>query len=122
LNIKPSSRSASSLSFTWDPPEKNKQYGVIISYTACVSQSQDGPCFEIFTTSKREWIVRNLNASSKYYIRVLARNKAGSSVYSESKGFFTNGSKFNTNILILSVTDETSFSICALQQFASLSS
>ena len=98
LNIKTSSRSTSSLSFTWDPPEKDKQNGVIISYTACVSHSENGPCLEIFITSKREWLVRNLNASTKYYVRVLASNKAGSSVYSGSKGFFTNGSKYNLHI------------------------
>ncbi|CAB3990869.1 receptor-type tyrosine- phosphatase S-like isoform X2 [Paramuricea clavata] len=91
VNIKSTSRSASSLSFTWDSPEKDKQNGVIISYTACVSHSENGPCLEIFTTSKREWIVRNLNASTKYYVRVLATNKAGSSAYSGSKAFFMNG-------------------------------
>ncbi|CAB4021293.1 Receptor-type tyrosine- phosphatase delta, partial [Paramuricea clavata] len=91
LNITISSRSTSSLSFTWDPPEKYKQNGVIISYTACVSHSENGPCLEIFTTSKREWLVRNLNPSTKYYVRVLSSNKAGNSAYSESKGFFTNG-------------------------------
>ena len=107
LNIKTSSRSTSSLSFTWDPPEKDKQNGVIITYTACVSHSENGPCLEIFTTSKREWIVRNLNALTKYYVRVLAINKAGSSVYSGSKGFFTNGSKYNLHIWILSVVKKT---------------
>ncbi|CAB3989971.1 Receptor-type tyrosine- phosphatase delta, partial [Paramuricea clavata] len=91
LNIKTSSRSASSLSFTWDPPEKDKQNGVIISYTACVSHSENGPCFKIYITSEREWIVRNLNVSTKYYVRVLSSNKVGSSAYSQSEGFFTNG-------------------------------
>jgi hypothetical protein len=86
------------LSFIWDPPEKDKQNGVIVTYTACVSQSENGPCSEIFTTSKREWIVRNSNASTKYYVQVLASNKAGSSAYSGSKGFFTNGSKYNLYI------------------------
>ena len=95
------------MSFTWDPPEKDKKNGVIITYTACVSHSENGPCLEIFTTSKSEWLVRNLNASTKYYVRVLASNKAGSSSYSGSKGFFTNGSKYNMNIWILSVVKKT---------------
>ena len=98
LNIKTSSRSTSSLSFTWDPPEKDKQNGVISHYTACVSHSENGPCFKIYTTIKKELVVRNLNASTKYYVRVLASNKAGSSAYSGSKGFFTNGSKYKMNI------------------------
>jgi hypothetical protein len=83
------------LSFTWDPPEKDKQNGFLISYTACVSHSASDPCFQTFITSEREWLVRNLNASTKYYIRVRASNKGGSNAYSGSIGFFTNGSKFH---------------------------
>ena len=98
LNIKTTSRTSSSLSFTWNPPEKDKQNGVVISYTACVSLSENGLCFQSFTTNEREWIVRKLNSSTKYYFRVLAKNKVGSSAYSESKGIFTNGSKFDINV------------------------
>ena len=93
LYIKTTSRSTSSLSLTWDPPEKDKQNGVIISYTACVSQSENEACFQKFTINTTEWDIRNLNASTKYCIRVLASNKAGNSPYSESKGFFTNESE-----------------------------
>jgi hypothetical protein len=93
LNIKTSSTSASSLSFTWDPPEKDKQNGVIISYTACVSHSENGRCFQTFTTNKREWVVRHLTAPTKYYVRILASTKIGHGNYSESRGFLTNGSK-----------------------------
>ncbi|CAB4030574.1 receptor-type tyrosine- phosphatase delta-like isoform X2, partial [Paramuricea clavata] len=91
LNIKTTSRSASSLSFIWDPPEKTKQNGVIISYTACVSHSIIGQCFQTFITRKKEWLVGNCNASTKYYVRVLANTKVGHGNFSESKGFFTNG-------------------------------
>ncbi|CAB3978864.1 Receptor-type tyrosine- phosphatase delta [Paramuricea clavata] len=90
LNIKTTSRSASSLSFTWDPPEKDKQNGVIISYTACVSHSENGHCFQTFATNKREWVARHLTASTKYYVRILASTKVGHGNYSESRGFFTN--------------------------------
>jgi hypothetical protein len=84
------------LFFTWDPPDTTKQNGVIISYTACVSHSEDEPCFQTFTTSERNWLVGNLNSSTKYYVRVLASTKVGHGNYSElSKGFFTNGSKYN---------------------------
>ncbi len=93
LDIKITSRSVSSLAFTWDPPENSKQNGDIISYTACLSVSENGSCFQKFTTSEREWLVRNLNASTKYYNRVLAGTKVGHGNYSESKGFFTNGRK-----------------------------
>ena len=39
-------------------------------------------------------MIRNLNASTKYYVRVLASTKVGRGNYSDSKGKFTNGSKF----------------------------
>ncbi|CAB4038919.1 Receptor-type tyrosine- phosphatase delta, partial [Paramuricea clavata] len=91
LNIRSTSRSTSSFSLTWDPPEKEKQNGVIISYTACVSHSENGSCFRTYITSERKWLVSNLNVSTKYYVRVRASNKAGSSIYSGSEGFFTNG-------------------------------
>ena len=93
LNIKTTSRTTSSLSLTWDPPTKDKQNGVIISYSACVSQSENGTCFQKFTFNTRKWDVRNLNPSTTYYVRVLASNKAGDGPYSESKGFLTNASK-----------------------------
>jgi hypothetical protein len=95
LNIKTTSRSVSSLLVTWDPPEKTKQNGVIISYTACVSHSENSPCFQIFISSKGQWLVGNLIVSTKYFVRVLASTKAGHGNYSKSKEFFTNGSKYN---------------------------
>ncbi|XP_028416861.1 uncharacterized protein LOC114541076 [Dendronephthya gigantea] len=91
LNIKTTSRSTSSLSFIWDPPEKSKQNGVIMGYTVCVSKSKNGDCFQSFTITERNWVVRDLNPLTKYYIRVQASTKAGRGNYSESKGFFTNG-------------------------------
>jgi hypothetical protein len=43
---------------------------------------------------KTDWLVRNLNTSTKYYVRVLASTTVGVGNYSESRGFFTNGSKY----------------------------
>ena len=92
-NIKTTSRTTSSLSLTWDPPKKDKQNDVIISYSACVSHSENGSCFQKFIFHTRKWDVRNLNPSTAYYVRVLASNKAGDGPYSESKEFLTNASK-----------------------------
>ncbi|CAB4018844.1 tyrosine- phosphatase Lar isoform X1, partial [Paramuricea clavata] len=106
-HIKTTSRSASLLSVIWDPPEKAKQNGVIVSYTACVSHSENGLCFQTFITRGREWLVGNLNSSTKYYVRVLASTKVGHGNYSESKGFFTNGTFVPdkpTNLTITSIT------------------
>ncbi|CAB4036285.1 retinoschisin-like, partial, partial [Paramuricea clavata] len=90
VNIRTTSRSASSLFFAWDVDhsQTTKQHGVIISYTACVSRSENGPCFQKFITSERKWLVRNLNASTKYYVRVFASTKVGHG-NSDSRGVFT---------------------------------
>ncbi|CAB3981686.1 Receptor-type tyrosine- phosphatase delta, partial [Paramuricea clavata] len=98
LNIRTTSRSASSLSFAWDPPDTTKQNGVIISYTVCISHSENGACFQTFNTGVRKWLVINLNPLSKYYVRVLASTKVGHGNYSESKGLFTSG-----NLVLLPV-------------------
>ena len=68
--------------------------GVIASYTACISHLENAPCFQTFNTMKTDWLVRNLNTSTKYYVRVLASTTVGVGNYSESRGFFTNGSKY----------------------------
>jgi hypothetical protein len=86
---------------TWDPPEKTKRNGIIISYTACISHSENGVCFQRFFSGENEWLIRHLNASTKYYIRVFASTKVGHGNYRESIGFFTNASK--KNIYIISI-------------------
>ncbi|XP_046857669.1 uncharacterized protein LOC124451082 [Xenia sp. Carnegie-2017] len=69
LNIRSTSRSSSSLTFAWHPPEKNKQHGVIVSYTSCLSKIKNGSCFKTFTSTNREWSVMKLNASTKYFFK-----------------------------------------------------
>ena len=95
LNIRCTSRSAFSLSFAWDPPEKTKQNGIIIAYTACLSHLENGFCFQNFSKSKRELFVEKLRPSTKYYIRVMASTKIGHGNYSESNMFYTDESKYN---------------------------
>ncbi|CAB4006567.1 Receptor-type tyrosine- phosphatase delta, partial [Paramuricea clavata] len=90
LNIGTTSRGTSSLYLAWDPPETSKQNGVIISYRACVSHSENGPCFQTFITGERKWLVGNLNPSTKYYVRVRGSTKVGHGNFSENKGYFTN--------------------------------
>jgi hypothetical protein len=89
--------SSSSLSVTWEPPEKDKRNGIIVNYTACISlfsHEESEPCFKEQNTEKEILVIENLNASTKYYVRVLASTKVGPGPYSESRGKFTNGSKF----------------------------
>ena len=79
---------------TWEPPEKNKTNGIIVNYTVCISHEERKPCFKEYTTKEKMLVVSNLNASTKYYVRVLASTKVGRGNYTKSKGKFTNGSKF----------------------------
>ena len=86
--------SSSSLSVTWEPPEKDKRNGMIVSYTVCISHEESKPCFREQTTREKMLVIASLNASTKYYVRVLASTKVGPGNYSESKGKRTNGGKF----------------------------
>ena len=93
MNVTAIAESSSSLSVTWEPPEKDKINGMIVSYTVCISHEESKLCFKEQTTEEKMLSFTSLNASTKYYVRVLASTKVGSGSYSESKGKFTNGSK-----------------------------
>jgi hypothetical protein len=93
LNVTVTAESSSSLSVTWEPPEKDKKNGIIVSYTVCISHKESKPCFKEQTTEEKMLVIASLNDSTKYYVRVLASTKVGRGNYSESKGKFTNGSK-----------------------------
>ena len=88
-------QNSSSLSVTWEPPEKDKRNGMIVNYTVCMSHEESEPCFKEQTTKEKMLVIGSLNASTKYYVRVLASTKVGHGPYSESRGKFINGSKFS---------------------------
>ena len=94
LNVTITAESSSSLSVTWEPPEEDKRNGEIVNYTVCIFQEESKPCFQENTTTKMEKVIGNLNAATKYYVRVLASTKVGRGKYSESKTKITNGGKF----------------------------
>ena len=85
--------SSSSLSVTWEPPEKDKRNGIIVSYTVCISHEESEPCFKKQTTKEKMLVIGSLNVSTKYYVPVFASTKVGPGPYSESKGKLTNESK-----------------------------
>ncbi|XP_028402632.1 uncharacterized protein LOC114525467 [Dendronephthya gigantea] len=91
LNVKVTAESSSSLSVTWDPPEEEKRNGVIVNYIVCISHEETKPCFKQHTTEKMMLVIDSLNASTKYFVRVLASTKVGRGNYSKSQGIFTNG-------------------------------
>ncbi|CAB4004153.1 Receptor-type tyrosine- phosphatase delta, partial [Paramuricea clavata] len=91
LNVAVTAESSSSLSVTWEPPEKDKRNGIIVNYTVCISHEESKPCFEEQNTKDMMLVIASLIDSTKYYVRVLASTKVGRGPYSESRGKFTNG-------------------------------
>jgi hypothetical protein len=67
---------------------------MIINYTVCISHEESKLCFKKQTTKENMLVIAGLNVSTKYYVRVLASTNVGPGDYSESKGKFTNESKF----------------------------
>ena len=59
----------------------------------CVSHEEKRTCIRENTTDEKSFVSRNLNASTKYYVSVLASTRVGRGNYSESVEKFTNGSK-----------------------------
>lgn len=84
-------RSPSSLTFTWEPPKNKGQHSVKFNYTTCLSKTENGVCFLTFKSMNREWTVQDLNASTKYFIKILANGTMGQDFHGESAGFYTNG-------------------------------
>ena len=105
--------SSSSLSVTWEPPEKDKRNGIIVSYTVCISHEESESCFKEQTAKEKMLVIASLNASTKYYVRVLASTKIGRGPYSESKGKVTNGSKcrlgYTRNAIFINMHEACSF-------------
>ncbi|XP_028402625.1 receptor-type tyrosine-protein phosphatase F-like isoform X2 [Dendronephthya gigantea] len=106
LNVTVTTKNSSSLSVTWNPPEEEKRNGVIVNYTVCISHEETKPCFKEHTTEKMMLVIDSLNASTKYYVRVLASTKVGRGNYSKSQGIFTNGERTEmaTNKTITTLT------------------
>ena len=95
VKINVTSKSSSSLGVTWELPAEDKSNGDIVSYTVCISRKETQPCFEEYTTKKKMLVIGNLNASTKYNVRVLVNTNIGRVSYSKSKAKFTNGGKFS---------------------------
>ena len=93
-NVTVMARNSSSLSVSWKEPDEDKKNGIITNYTVCISHFKAGPCFKSYTTSRQNMIVANLNSSTKYSVRVLARTRVGSGNFSLDLERFTNGSKY----------------------------
>ena len=93
-NVKVTAESTSSLSVTWETPEESQRNGEIVNYTVCISHEGKKPCFEEHTIEEKMIVIENLNASTKYYVRVLASTKVGPGNYSECARKFTNAGKY----------------------------
>ena len=80
-NVKVTAESPSALSVTWEPPEEDKRNGEIVNYTVCISHEENKPCFEKYTIKEKVIVIGNLNAATKYYVRVFASTKVGPGNY-----------------------------------------
>jgi hypothetical protein len=93
LEVTVVAKSSSSLSVTWNKPERDKRKGIIVNYTLCISHEEIKPCFKEYTTTEKILVIDNLNISTEYYVRVLASTKVGRGMYSNSTKKFTNAGK-----------------------------
>ena len=93
LNVKIVAISSSSLSVTWQPPDKNNRNGKIVSYTVCITQLEDKTCSMNYTTKEQRLEINYLKAETKYYVRVLPSAKVGYGIYSNNTWVLTNGCK-----------------------------
>ncbi|XP_046858342.1 receptor-type tyrosine-protein phosphatase F-like isoform X1 [Xenia sp. Carnegie-2017] len=91
LNVKIVALSSSSLSVTWQSPDKNKTNGKIVNYTVCITHLENETCSMKYMIKEQPLNVNNVKPGTKYYVRVLASTIVGSGCYSNVTWVFTNG-------------------------------
>ncbi|XP_046858195.1 receptor-type tyrosine-protein phosphatase U-like isoform X6 [Xenia sp. Carnegie-2017] len=91
LNVQIVALSSSSLSVTWEPPDKNKTNGKIVNYTVCITHLENETCSMKYMIEEQRLDINNVKPGTKYYVRVLASTIVGSGCYSNVTWVFTNG-------------------------------
>ncbi|XP_046858714.1 receptor-type tyrosine-protein phosphatase F-like [Xenia sp. Carnegie-2017] len=91
LNVQIVALSSSSLSVTWEPPDKNKTNGKIVNYTVCITHFENETCSMKYMIEEQHLDINNVKPGTKYYVRVLASTIVGSGCYSNVTWVFTNG-------------------------------
>ncbi|XP_046858811.1 uncharacterized protein LOC124452272 [Xenia sp. Carnegie-2017] len=91
LNVQIVALSSSSLSVTWEPPDKKKTNGKIVSYTVCITHLENETCSMKYMIEEQRLDINNVKPGTKYYVRVLASTIVGSGCYSNVTWVFTNG-------------------------------
>ncbi|XP_046840184.1 tyrosine-protein phosphatase 10D-like [Xenia sp. Carnegie-2017] len=91
LNVQIVALSSSSLSVTWEPPDKNKTNGKIVSYTVCITHLENENCSMKYMNEEQRLDINNVKQGTKYYVRVLASTIVGAGCYSNGTWVFTNG-------------------------------
>ncbi|XP_046858344.1 receptor-type tyrosine-protein phosphatase delta-like [Xenia sp. Carnegie-2017] len=91
LNVQIVALRSSSLSVTWEPPDKNKANGKIVSYTVCITHLENETCSMDYMIEEQRLDINNVKPGTKYYVRVLASTIVGSGCYSNGTWVFTNG-------------------------------
>ncbi|XP_046856883.1 receptor-type tyrosine-protein phosphatase F-like isoform X4 [Xenia sp. Carnegie-2017] len=91
LNVQIVALSSSSLSVTWEPPDKKKTNGKIVNYTVCITHLENETCSMKYMIEEQRLDINNVKPGTKYYVRVLASTIVGSGCYSNVTWVFTNG-------------------------------
>ncbi|XP_046862465.1 receptor-type tyrosine-protein phosphatase F-like [Xenia sp. Carnegie-2017] len=91
LNVQIVALSSSSLSVTWEPPDKKKTNGKIVNYTVCITHLENETCSMKYMIEEQRLDINNVKPGTKYYVSVLASTIVGSGCYSNVTWVFTNG-------------------------------
>ena len=82
LDVNVTAVNSSSLFVSWKEPVAEKQNGVIVSYTVCISLVPSNTCLSTHMTTKKTFLIKELIAYTNYYVKVRARTKMGIGPYS----------------------------------------
>ena len=97
------SKSETSLTVSWKPPDWKFWNGIVNKYKVCYSTKGSGErCKDGISTSS--YSIMNLQSATKYFVRVSAGTIAGFGVYSKEYSNITNESKSSNESLFLHLT------------------
>ena len=97
------SKSETSLTVSWKPPDWKFWNGIVNKYKVCYSTKGSGErCKDGISTSS--YSIMNLQSATKYFVRLSAGTIAGFGVYSKEYSNITNESKSSNESLFLHLT------------------
>ena len=99
------SKSKTSLTVSWKPPEKMFRNGIVNKYKVCYStKGIKESCKDVVSTTS--YSIKKLKPATKYFVRVSAGTIVGYGVYSKEYSDITNESKSSNESLFLHLTNK----------------